>query len=159
MLIADAKSAVLLRVPSLIKVAVRNFPLLHFPRWLCLVHGQLAISPRRVKRSFIRKCQFSLSSIFNNGQFYLKYYFLRHRVYSSKCQLLRLCSQFSFTKTLKVLQALIFTHFGGTSQGPPINVSYWLRQTKITETPSDLIFEHIFKKAFLYRCFLNIYYR
>ena len=157
MLIADAKSAVLLRVPSLIKVAVRNFPLLHFPRWLCLVHGQLAISPRRVKRSFIRKCQFSLSSIFNNGQFYLKYYFLRHRVYSSK--LLRLCSQFLFTKTLKVLQALIFTHFGGTSQGPPTNVSYWLRQTKITETPSDLIFEHIFKKAFLYRCFLNIYYR
>ena len=159
MLIADAKLAVLLRVPSLIKVAVRNFPLLHFPRWLCLVHGQLAMSPRRVKRSFIRKCQFSLSSIFNNGQFYLKYYFLRHRVSSSKCQLLRLCSQFSFIKILKVLQALIFTHFGGTSQGPPINVSYWLRQTKITETHSDLIFEHIFKKAFLYRCFLNIYYR
>ena len=57
-----------------------QFPVATFPRWLCLVHGQLAISPRRVKRSFIRKCQFSLSSIFNNGQFYLKYYFLRHRV-------------------------------------------------------------------------------
>ena len=41
---ADAKSAVLLRVPSSTKVKVRNFPLLHLPRWLCLVDEQLAMS-------------------------------------------------------------------------------------------------------------------
>ena len=41
---ADAKSAILLRVQSLTKVEIRNFPLLHFPRWFCLVNGQLAVS-------------------------------------------------------------------------------------------------------------------
>ena len=45
----SAESAILLRVSSLTKAEVRNFPLLHFPRWLCLVHGQLAMSLRRVK--------------------------------------------------------------------------------------------------------------
>ena len=34
---ADAKSAVLSKVSSLIKIEVRNFSLLHFPRWFCLV--------------------------------------------------------------------------------------------------------------------------
>ena len=57
LLSADAKSAVLLMVPSLTKVKVRNFPLLHFPKWLCLVHGQLAMSLRRVKMPVICKCQ------------------------------------------------------------------------------------------------------
>ena len=42
---------------GLTKVQVRNFPLLHFPRWLCLVHGKLAMSLWRVKRSVICKCQ------------------------------------------------------------------------------------------------------
>ena len=37
---ADAKSAILLRVPSSTKVQVCNFSLLHFPRWLCLVKFQ-----------------------------------------------------------------------------------------------------------------------
>ena len=50
---ADAKSAVLLRVPSLIKLEISNFPLLHFPIWLCLVYGQLAMSLQHVKRSLI----------------------------------------------------------------------------------------------------------
>ena len=71
LLSADTKSAVLLRVPSLTKVEVRNFPLLHFPRWLCLVHGQLAMS--------VINDNVSVSSIFNNGQFYLTYYFLHQR--------------------------------------------------------------------------------
>ena len=44
LLSADVKSAVLLRVPSLTKVEVQNFPLLHFPKWLRLVHGQLTMS-------------------------------------------------------------------------------------------------------------------
>ena len=52
LLSADAKSAVLcvlLRVPSLTKVEVHNFPLLHFPRWFCLIHGQLRMFLRRMK--------------------------------------------------------------------------------------------------------------
>ena len=58
MLNADAKSAILLRVPSLTKVEVCNFPLLHFPRWFCLVNGQLAMSQRRVERLVICKIQY-----------------------------------------------------------------------------------------------------
>ena len=58
LLSADAKSStVLLRVPSLTKVEGRNFSLLHFPRWLCLVYGQLAMSLQQVKRSVICKCK------------------------------------------------------------------------------------------------------
>ena len=49
--------AVFLRVPSLTKVEVRNFLLLHFSRWPCLIYGQLAVSLRPVKRLFIYKCQ------------------------------------------------------------------------------------------------------
>ena len=57
LLSADAKSAIHLRVPLLTKVEVRNFPLLHFPRWFCLVNGQLAMSLWRMKRSVICKFQ------------------------------------------------------------------------------------------------------
>ena len=79
MLHADAKSSVLLRVPPLTKVAVRNFPLLHFSRWICLIHGQLVMPLQRVKRSVICKCQCFCLLIFKNGQFYLKHHFIRHR--------------------------------------------------------------------------------
>ena len=54
---ADAKLAVVLKVPSLTKVEVRNFSLLNFPRWLCLINEHLVMSLRRVKRSIICKCQ------------------------------------------------------------------------------------------------------
>ena len=54
---ADGKLVVLLRVPLLTKVEVRNFPELLFSRWLCLAHLQFAISLRRVKRSVIWKYQ------------------------------------------------------------------------------------------------------
>ena len=57
LLSVDAKSAILLRVPSLTKVEVPNFLLLYFPKWLCLDHGQRALSLQRVKRSVICKCQ------------------------------------------------------------------------------------------------------
>ena len=56
LLSADGKSPVLLSVPSLAKVEVRNFLLLHFPKWLCLVDGQLMMSLRHVRRSVICKC-------------------------------------------------------------------------------------------------------
>ena len=57
LLSADAKSAILLRVPSLTKVEVPNFPLIHFSRWFSLVNGQRAMSLRRVKKSVLCKLQ------------------------------------------------------------------------------------------------------
>ena len=79
LLSADAKWAILLRVLSLTKVEVHNFLLLHFSRWFCLVNGQLSMSLRGVKRSVICKFQCFCPFVFNNYQFYLKYYFLHHR--------------------------------------------------------------------------------
>ena len=80
LLSADAKSAMLLRFPSLTKVEVLNFLLLHFPRWFCLVNGQLAVSATCEKVGNISDISnVSDSSRFNKGQFYLKYYFLHHR--------------------------------------------------------------------------------
>ena len=77
LLSADAKSAVLLRIRWLTKVEARDFPWLHFPRWLCLVHGQL-VSATWKGRSYVN-ARVSVSSMFNNSQFYFKYYFLRHK--------------------------------------------------------------------------------
>ena len=57
LLSAVTKLAVLLRVLPLTKVQLRNFPLLHFTKWLCLVLGQLAMPLRRVKKLIICKCQ------------------------------------------------------------------------------------------------------
>ena len=77
----DAKSAVLcvlLRVRPLVKVEVRNFSLLRFPRWFCLIHDQLGMSLRRVKRLVIFKCQYFCLFHTQQCQFYLKYYFLRY---------------------------------------------------------------------------------
>ena len=59
LLSADAKLTllcVLLRV-LLTKDKVCNFPLLHFPRWFCLIHGQLGMSLECLKRSVMFKCQ------------------------------------------------------------------------------------------------------
>ena len=57
LLSAVTKLAVLLRVLPLTKVQLRNFPLLHFTKWLCLFLGQLAMPLRRVKKLIICKCQ------------------------------------------------------------------------------------------------------
>ena len=56
MLSADSSSTVLLRVLSLTRVQVRNFPLLHLPKWLCLDREQLAMSLQHVKKLVICKC-------------------------------------------------------------------------------------------------------
>ena len=114
LLSANAKSAVLLKVPSLTKVEVSNFPLPHFPRWFCLVHGQFPMSLRRVKRSIIHKLQ--CFCLFNIQQ------------------------RSVFTKILKALQFFIFIAFGGTSQYPPENVPYWRQQTYVTDTSFLSIF-------------------
>ena len=66
LLSADTKSAVFLRVPSLTIVEVRNFPLLHFPRWLCLVHGQLAISLQHGKGLVV--CKYQCFCLFDTHQ-------------------------------------------------------------------------------------------
>ena len=60
---ADVKLAVILMVLSLTKVEVRNFPLLHYPRWLSLV----------ICCSY-KNSNDTVFSIFSNDQFYLKYY-------------------------------------------------------------------------------------
>ena len=97
---ADAKSAVLLKVPSITKVEVGNFPLLHFPRWLCLVHGQLDMSLRRVKRSV--KCKYQCFCLFDiQKRSVLSSVLLSSpqkfplRRDSAKCHLLSLYFQFS----------------------------------------------------------------
>ena len=115
LLSVDAKSVVL-RVPSLTKVKIRNFSLLHFPKWLCLVDGQLAVSLLRVKCLPFVNANVSVVLIFNNSQLYRKYYFLCYRNsplkrFSFVSILLRFYSQFSFTKILKALQVLIFKTF------------------------------------------------
>ena len=97
LLSADAKSPVLLRVPSLTKVWSAQFPVAAICKWLCLVHQQLAMRLWHVK-SFILSTSFSVTEI------------PPWRV-SAKCQLLRLYSQYSLTKILKALQVLIFTTF------------------------------------------------
>ena len=71
LLSADAKPALLLRVPSISKVEVLNFPLLHFSKWLRLVHWQLALSQRCVKRSVICKCQCFCFYLFDIQQLWI----------------------------------------------------------------------------------------
>ena len=100
LLSADAKSAVLLKVPSITKVEVGRIPLLHFPRWLCLVHGQLDMSLRRVKK-FV-KCKYQCFCLFDIQKWLVLSSVLLSppqkfplRRDSAKYQLLRLCFQFS----------------------------------------------------------------
>ena len=122
LLSADAKSAVLLKVPFLIKVEVCNFILLHFPKWLCLIHGQLAISLRCVKWPVVYKCQcFCLYDIHQNTKGTTVLYI--YNIFEDRPKAL-----------LKNRLAL------------PIH-------------PQGVIFQHIFKNAFIYRCFFNIDYR
>ena len=118
LLSADVKSTVLLRIPSLTKVELCNFQLLHFPKCFqvpkCFMDNALYLCNIWKGRSWVN-ANVSVSSIFNNDQFYLRYYFLRQRTPprkdSAKSQLLRLYSKFSFIKVLKALQVLIFTTF------------------------------------------------
>ena len=74
-----------------------------------MVHGQLAMSLRRMKTSVICKCQFFdiqqssvLSTTFSVTE-------ISPRRDPAKRQLPRLHSQFSFTKMLKAPQVLTFT--------------------------------------------------
>ena len=60
---ANAKSAVFLRVPSLTKAQGRNFSLLHFPKWLSLVHRQLAMSLRGVKMPMFLSLRYSTMAL------------------------------------------------------------------------------------------------
>ena len=76
---AYAKSTVFLRVPSLTKVQVPNFLLLLFPRWLCLIHGEIDIYLRHVKRSIICKCQYFCLLDIQEWSVFLEYLFLCYR--------------------------------------------------------------------------------
>ena len=66
---------------------------------------------------------------------------------SAKCQLLHLYSPFSSTQILKALKVFIFAAF---RRDVP-------RKT-LPRLLQDIVFEHIFLNAFLYRCFFNIDY-
>ena len=134
LLSADAKSDILVRVPSLTKAEVRNFPLIHFPRWFCLVNGQLFMSLQRVKRSVIRKIQ--CFCLFDIQQWSVLSQVLLSP--SQKSPLNPSLKRFSkvsvatstlsfFTKMLKPLQFVIFVALGGTSQSLPKNIPYWLQ--------------------------------
>ena len=83
---------------STTKVQVHNFPLLHFPKWLCLVHAQLAIFLRCVKRLVICKCKCLFLSLRYSTMvsFILWTTFSLTEIHprrdSAKCELLRLYS-------------------------------------------------------------------
>ena len=101
---------VLLRVPSLTKVEVRNFALPHFPKWTtCYVSamrekvGHIQM-PMFLSLRYSTMVSFILSTTFSVTE-------IHPRRDSAKCQLLRLYSQFSFKKKLKLLQFLIFIAF------------------------------------------------
>ena len=151
-------------VPSLTKVEVFNFPLLHFPTWLCLVHGQLVMSLGRVKRFIYVNANVSVSSVLINGQFYLNYYFLHHRNSSSKR-----FSQMSIATSL----FLMFIH-QNTKSTTGLNIYNHLQERPkallkmslidvnrltLPGRPQNAIFEHIFQNVFLYCYFFNIDYR
>ena len=131
---ADAKSAILLRVPSLTKVEVRNFRLLHFSRWFCLANGQLAMSLQRLKRSVI--CKIQCFCGFDIQQWsVLSQVLLSPSQKSALNPSLKRFSKMSvatstfsfFTKMLKPLQFVIFVALGGTSQSLPKNIPYCLQ--------------------------------
>ena len=135
---ADTKSALLLRVPSLTKVEVRNFSLLQFPRWLCFMDNFQCLCDVWKGRSYVN-ANVTVSSIFKVSFIWSTAFSvieIPHRRDPAKCQLLRLHPPFSFTKMLKALQVIIFTAFRGTSKGAPKNVPYWRRQTNVTGTYS-----------------------
>ena len=148
---ADAKSAVLcilLSVPSLRKVEVSNFSLLHFPRWFFLIHRQPGMSLRRLKRLVIFKClslrystmvSFVLSATFSLTEIHPK----RDSV---KSQLLCLYSQFSFTKILKALHKG-FDIYKILEECPKALLKMFLTdfdRLKLPRCSQDVIFEHIF---------------
>ena len=84
LLSADANLAVVLRVPSLTKVEIHNFSLLHFPRWPCLIHGQHAISLRRVEKWIRSKFQCLWIFDIKKWSIYLKHLFLCLKNFSLK---------------------------------------------------------------------------
>ena len=139
LLSVDAKSAVLLKVSLLSKVEVRIFALIHFSKWLCLIHGQLAMSLRREKIDHMQIPMFLSLRYSTMVSFILSATFSATEIApwrdSAKCQLLHLYPQFSFTRILKALQVLIFAAFWRNVQ------------------------RQLFKNIFLYRCFFNIDYR
>ena len=80
---------------------------------------------------------------------------------STECQMLGLYSQFSFYKMLKALQVLIFT-YSILEKRPKALLTMFLIDVDRLTLPrplQDVIFKHIFKNQFLYRCVFNIGYR
>ena len=96
--------------------------MLHFSKWLCLVHGQFAMSLRHVKRLVICKCLFNMYlSLWYSAMVsfiistILSVTEIPHRRDSAKCQLVRLYSQFHSPKCYKHYRSQYLQYFGRTS--------------------------------------------
>ena len=109
---ANVKSAVFLRIPSLAKVQIHNFLLLHFPR------SNLICIYNMWKGWSICICQLSLWHS-QTVSFFWIIFFVTEAPPSplhpwrdlAQCELLRLHFQFSFNKLLKALQFFVFITF------------------------------------------------
>ena len=150
MLSAVAKSAILLMVPSLNKVEVRNFPLLQIAYGsVWLMDNLVCLCDVWKGRSYVNS-HVSVSSIFNNGQFYLKYYFLHHRNPLSfrEIQLSVNCyvSVLIFHQNAKTITVLYTYSTWRNVPKLPKNVPYWRQQTDVTK----MSFLNVFLKMLFY---------
>ena len=108
-------------------------------------------------RSYVN-ANVSVSSIFNDDQFYFKYYFLRHR----NCQVSFATLLFSIfihqnTKSTRGLNIYSILE----ERPKALLKMFFIDVDRLTfpRRSQDVIFEYIFYNAFLYRCFFNIDYR
>ena len=148
---ADAKSAVLLRVLSLTKDEIGNIPLLNFPKCFQIpkwfMDNLLCLCNMWKGRSYTNE-NVSVSSIFNNGQFYLKYYLPCHRNLPSK----------RLSKAIATSLFSIFIHQNIKST-TSLNIYNILEKypkallrlclidvdrLKLPSRPQNVIFEHVF---------------
>ena len=141
MLSADAKSAVLLRVLSLT---------LNYAIYRCCIfqNGSVWVMGNLLYLCDVCKCwswknvNVSVSSILNNGLFYLKYYFLRHRNSPSK--------RFIWVSVAKTLFSIFIPGlniYSVLEELPKVLFKIFLfdvDRLTLPRHPQDVIFEHIF---------------
>ena len=117
----------------------------------------LYICDVRNGRSYIN-ANVSVSTIFNNGQFFLKYYFLHDRISPlEEIQLVSITtSLFSIFIHQNTKGATVLYIYSILKERPKALLK---NRLALPIHPQGVIFEHIFKTTFIYRCFFNIDYR
>ena len=153
MLSADAKLAVIVRVPSLTKVWSTQFPVAKFSKTALFVSWTARYASATCEKLVICKCQcfypfdiqqWSILSILSN-------IFSVTETPPEEIQLSVSCYvsilNFHSPKYLRLYRSLYLQPFGGTSQGPPKNVPYWRRETKVTVTSWRRHFQAYFLKC------------